>query len=167
MRKLLALSVFVKPLAYPWVMPGSKDPSGARPDLARALRHAHRALERAMMEAVAESGLDMLRPGHFTVLRVLDPGRAGTRISELARDADVSRQAIQQVVADLERLGIVELVPDPDDARAKRVRYTRFGRRGYEQCMREFERIEAELADQLGQRATARLTSQLRRLAEL
>lgn len=120
-----------------------------------------------MMEAAAESGLDMLRPGHFTVLRVLEPSGTGMRISELARDADVSRQAIQQVVADLERLGIVELIPDPDDARAKRVRYTRYGKRGYEQCMREFARIEADFAAELGPRATKQLTNQLRRLAEL
>jgi DNA-binding MarR family transcriptional regulator len=138
-------------------------PAGA--DLARVLRRAHRSVERAMMAAVAESGLDMLRPGHMTVLRVLDPGSAGIRTSELARDADVSRQAVQQVVADLERLGIVESLPDEKDARARRVRYTPFGRRGYERCMREFARIERDMEDELGAGAVRRLKRDLAHLA--
>ena len=56
-----------------------------------------------------------------------------------------SRQAIQQVVDDLERLGIVESRRDPEDGRARRVRYTTWGREGYERCMGEFGRLELEL----------------------
>jgi DNA-binding MarR family transcriptional regulator len=118
-----------------------------------------------MTGAVARSGLDMLRPGHMTVLRVLDPGTDGMRVSELARDADLSRQAILQVVADLERLGIVESLPDAVDGRARRVRYTRIGRRGYERCTREFTSVECDLEAHLGAEATRLLKQQLRELA--
>jgi DNA-binding MarR family transcriptional regulator len=118
-----------------------------------------------MMRAAASAGLDMLRPSHLTVLRVLDPRSQGMRISDLARDADVSRQAIQQVVDDLERLGIVESKPDRDDRRARRVRYTPTGRRGYDRCMSEFSRLECELEAEIGASAIRRLKRDLAKLA--
>ncbi len=117
-----------------------------------------------MMRAVTLAGLDMLRPSHLTVLRVLDPHTEGTRISDLARDADVSRQAIQQVAGDLERLGILESEPDPHDRRARLVRYTATGREGYERCMREFNRLERRLEADIGASAVRRLKRDLAKL---
>jgi DNA-binding MarR family transcriptional regulator len=122
-------------------------------------------MERAMMDRVAAAGLDMLRPGHMTVLRVLDPGETGMRLSDLAANADVTRQAVQQIVADLERLGILESVPDAHDGRARRVRYTPFGRAGYERCMAEFVALERDTATRLGPRRTRALKAALRDLA--
>jgi DNA-binding MarR family transcriptional regulator len=101
----------------------------------------------------------------MTVLRVLDPGDAGMRLADLARDADVTRQAIQQIVADLERLGIVESLPDARDGRARRVRYTPYGRAGYERCMAEFDALERELAERLGPRRLRDLKAALEALA--
>jgi len=121
------------------------------PDLARLLRITQRSLERRMMKRVAAVGLDMLRPGHMTVLRVLDPGETGMRMVDLARDADVTRQAIQQIVTDLERLNIVETLADPADRRARRIRYTPYGRDGYGRCMQEFVALEREVAQALGE----------------
>lgn len=134
------------------------------PELARLLRLATRSAEREMMDAVARVGLDMLKPRHMTLLRVLDPGSDGTRISDLARDADVSRQAIQQVVVELAGLGIVETVGDPSDARARLVRYTPFGLAGFRRCMREFAGIERAHADRLGARRMSALKEALRDL---
>jgi hypothetical protein len=53
------------------------------------------------------------------VLRGLDAGE-DAQASALAREAGVTRQAIGQVIAELEQLDIVEQIPDPGDARAKR-----------------------------------------------
>jgi DNA-binding MarR family transcriptional regulator len=134
-------------------------------DLHRLLRLAQRNHERAMMDRVARAGLAMLRPGHMTVLRVLDPAGDGMRLSDLARDADVTRQAVQQLVGDLERLGVVESVPDATDGRARLVRYTPFGRAGYERCMAEFDALERETAARLGPRRLQALKAGLRELA--
>jgi DNA-binding MarR family transcriptional regulator len=139
-----------------------RDPT---PELARLLRLAQRSTEREMMEAAARAGLDMLRPGHMTVLRVLEPSQDGMRTVDIARDADVSRQAVQQLVADLERLGIVEVVDDPQDGRARRVRYTQLGYAGYLRCMEEFVRIERAYEEQLGPRRLSSLKKALRELA--
>src|SRR5205807_6726416 len=98
----------------------SKNSSDPPPDadLARLLLGATRAFEREMLNRLAQAGLDMLASRHLTVLRALDAG-PGARASAIARDAGVTRQAVAQVVAELEQLGIIEQVPDPTDARAK------------------------------------------------
>jgi DNA-binding MarR family transcriptional regulator len=122
-------------------------------------------MEREMIERLARAGLDTLRPGHFTVLRALDPGD-GMRASALARDAGVSRQAIGQVVADLGQLGIIEQVPDPSDARAKLVRYTRSGRAGYRRALAVFTDLERELAERVGPERVASLKADLAQISD-
>ena len=53
-------------------------------------------------------------------------------------------------MANLERLGIVEQIPDPSDARAELVRYTRYGRAGYQRATAVFTELEHELAARVG-----------------
>lgn len=146
----------------------SKKPDDERHhgDLARQLLHATRAFESELIVRLARAGLDMLAPRHFIVLRALDPDQ-GMRASALARDAGVTRQAIGQVVAELERFDIVEQVPDPSDARAKIVRYTPFGKRGYRQSMSIFTELELEAAQSIGSRRMAALKQDLQKLAEI
>ena len=118
-----------------------------------------------MIDRLAEAGLDMLRPRHLPVLRALDPAR-GARAAEIARDAGLTRQAIAQVLAELQQLGIVVQAPDPTDARAKIVRYTAFGTRGYRQAMAVFSEIEHGHAERLGARRIAQLKADLKQLSQ-
>lgn len=133
-------------------------------DLARLLLGATRAFEREMIARLAKAGLDMLAPRHLPVLRTLDPA-AGTRASDIARDAGVTRQAIAQVVAELERFGIVGQHPDPTDARAKIVRYTPSGLRGYRRALKVFTDLEREQVRRLGADRVTALKLDLRTLA--
>jgi DNA-binding MarR family transcriptional regulator len=135
-------------------------------DLARMLLNATRAFEHEMMARLATAGLEMLTIGHFPVLRGLDPDH-GARASTLARDAGVTRQAIAQVVAELEQLGIVEQTPDPTDARAKIVRYTPFGLDGYHRAMAVFTDLEREAARRIRPDRIAALKQDLQRLAQI
>ncbi|MEO1227859.1 MAG: MarR family transcriptional regulator [Myxococcota bacterium] len=66
------------------------------------------------------------RPSHLALFPHLD--LEGTRIAELARRAEISKQAVAQHVDALEGLGVVERRPDPEDGRAKRVVFTDLGR---------------------------------------
>jgi DNA-binding MarR family transcriptional regulator len=66
-----------------------------------------------------------LRPAHARLMVFL--GWDGSRITDIARAQDVSKNAVGQLVSELEELGYVERVPDPLDGRAKIVRYTREG----------------------------------------
>ena len=49
-------------------------------------------------------------------------GEAGTRVTELAEQAQVTKQTAGFLVNQLEKAGYVERVPDPTDARARLVR---------------------------------------------
>jgi DNA-binding MarR family transcriptional regulator len=135
-------------------------------DLARLLLGATRAFEREMLDRLAQVGLDMLAPRHLTVLRALDAG-PGTRASTIAHDARVTRQAVAQVVAELEQLGIVEQLPDPTDARAKLVRYTPFGVDGYRRALAVFTELEREQVRRIGPDRVATLKQDLRSLSAI
>jgi len=133
-------------------------------DLARLLLRATRAVEREMLARLALEDLGMLQMRHLAVLRALDPAGA-MRASELARDAGVTRQAIAQVLVELERFGVVEQVADPRDGRAKLVRYTGSGRRGHRRAMAVFTELEREQLERLGAERVARLKRDLAALA--
>ncbi|MCP5070345.1 MAG: winged helix-turn-helix transcriptional regulator [bacterium] len=81
--------------------------------------------QRRGLEAFSAEGHAGLQPAHQAVLTHLR--LSGTRLTELARHASMSRQAMGQLVDEVERLGYVERVSDPTDGRAKIVRFTRAG----------------------------------------
>jgi len=80
-----------------------------------------------MMARYRALGYDDLTPAHTGLLPHLDV--EGTRQTELALRAGISKQAVGQMIADLETRGYVKRVPDPVDGRARIVRYTAKGRR--------------------------------------
>ena len=78
-------------------------------------------------------------------------------ISELARRLAVSRQAVHQTVAAASRRGIVELVDDPGDARARKVRFTARGLKMVKRAALVVRSLETRLERQLGPRDVAAL----------
>jgi len=74
----------------------------------------------------------------------------GTRQVELARKVGISKQAIGQLVAELEAWNLVTRKPDPDDGRAKRVVWTEHGREAMLDGLSHLKDIEAELAQAVG-----------------
>src|SRR3954449_7347592 len=71
---------------------------------------------------LAHRGHPGVRAAHEFALRAIDEG--ADTASTLGRRLGVSKQAAAKTVAVLQRLGYVELAPDPDDARRKRIRVT-------------------------------------------
>src|SRR5580700_64356 len=72
--------------------------------------------------AFAAAGLDGIRPAQSVALAPLAAG--GLHASDLADRLRVSRQAVAQAIAALERHGYVTRVPDPVDARARIIELT-------------------------------------------
>ncbi len=89
------------------------------------LQQLSRDFERRARTTLRARGHTRLQPSHQVVFASL--GRTGTRLTDLARRASMTKQAMGQIVDDLERLGYVERTPDPDDGRAKIVRFTPAG----------------------------------------
>jgi DNA-binding MarR family transcriptional regulator len=75
----------------------------------------------------------------MTLLPHLD--LSGTRITTLAERAGITKQAVGQLVAELEQRGYVERTIDPTDRRAVLVSFTTAGR----QFLRDAEAIKHEI----------------------
>ncbi len=99
-------------------------------------------------------GFEEIRPSHGCVFRFIEP--SGTRLTVLAEQSALTKQAVGEVADDLERLGYVERAPDPQDGRAKLIRLTPEGRRSHAAALRIMGEIEAEWAERFG---AARMTA--------
>ncbi|MGW2477760.1 MarR family winged helix-turn-helix transcriptional regulator [Streptomyces sp. NPDC001665] len=73
-----------------------------------------------------EEGYDGVRFRHGSVFRFIEP--EGTRLTVLAERSGLTKQAIAEVVDELERSGYVERTADPRDRRAKLIHLTERGR---------------------------------------
>jgi DNA-binding MarR family transcriptional regulator len=102
-----------------------------------------------------EQGFDEVRPAHGCVFRFVEP--AGTRLTVLAEQSGLTKQAVGEVADDLQRLGYVERSADPADGRAKLIRLTERGARSREAAFRIMDEIEAEWAERYGEDAMATL----------
>ncbi len=123
----------------------------SEPDLGRLLLEAHRAVGAELASALAERGYPDVRPGHAAVFLHIDR-RSGTRLTDLARRARMTKQGMMLVVDELEQRGYVRRVPDPDDGRAKIVRLTARGRRFVAEARRASAAVEAAVRRDLGER---------------
>jgi DNA-binding MarR family transcriptional regulator len=77
------------------------------------------AVQRRMLELLHERGFDDLDAAHLNVFQY--PGPQGARPSELAARLRITKQALNYLLGELERLGYLERRPDPDDLRSKRI----------------------------------------------
>ena len=123
----------------------------------------HSAMVQEYADWLATTDYHEVRPAHAAVLQPLWQAPAGERLTTLAGTANITKQSAGALVDSLVASGFVERIPDPDDARATRIRLTARGRR-YGRDVRRFGRqLEARLADKLG----ARKLKELRRTLDL
>ena len=121
--------------------------------------------ERAIERVNATLGPEpALRASHTALFPHLTSD--GVRGADLARKLGVSKQAISQLVAELEYWGVVEQVDDPRDGRAKLVRFTAKGEQGLLQGIEVLRELERELADKIGKRRMQELHTALLALEE-
>lgn len=104
-----------------------------------------------MRERLVAAGYGDIRPAHGCVFRFIDPVE-GSRLTDLAVGARMTKQAVGEVITDLEALGYVERTPDASDGRAKIVRLTEKGQESTAAALEAFAAVEAELADRFGER---------------
>lgn len=114
------------------------------------------ALLRLPWEAVQRHMLDRLHAGSFgdfdaAYLPVFQyPGPQGTRPSELAARLKMSKQALNYLLGELERLAYLERRPDPDDRRSKRIVLTSRGIAAVAAIREAVADVEADWAERLG-----------------
>lgn len=132
-------------------------------DIAPAIGAASRNMIAAMMAKVAGCGFEGMTPAFASLMPLLDA--TGARPSALAQRAGITKQAISQLVQELEKRGYVEQIPDPTDTRAKIVRLTARGVALRAACFEARKDLQAVGVATLGAARLSRLRKDLMLLA--
>lgn len=98
------------------------------------------------------------KPSHSAVFAQISPD--GSRLTDLAKGANMTPQAMGEIVDELVDLGYVERQADPSDRRAKLITLTTRG----EACIRAGEDVISGLEEQIIQIVGERGHRDLRRL---
>jgi len=118
------------------------------PLIGALLRRPWEAVQRHILERLHGRGFDDLDAAHLTVFQY--PGPQGARPSQLAGQLRISKQALNYLLGQLERLGYLERTPDPDDLRSKRVALTQRGVSAIAVIREAVAEMETLWAQQLG-----------------
>jgi DNA-binding MarR family transcriptional regulator len=116
--------------------------------IGQLLLQTYRAFEDELFARIHEHGFDDVRVAHSSVMANLDA--EGTRLTELASRAGMTRPSMAELVDDLEQLGMVERTPDPHDGRAKLIRFTDRGWEGISRAREAIAGLEADYAERVG-----------------
>lgn len=122
----------------------------------------YRALETRVFQELAEKGFDDFTPAQARVMQRIGPN--GTRLTELAEAAQVTKQTASFLIDQLESAGYVRRTPDPADARARLVRIADRGAAAQPVAAAVIAEIEDEWRAHLGQRRWSQLRDALTRL---
>ena len=108
---------------------------------------------------VATTPYSDVRVSHGCVFGNIDPD--GSRLTDLAERACMTKQSVGEVTSDLEQRGYLERVPDPSDGRAKIIRLTERGREAQAVGRGLIDDIEHEWAERIGAERIAALRDAL------
>jgi DNA-binding MarR family transcriptional regulator len=129
------------------------------PLIGALLRMPGDAVRARIVTGLHDAGFDDLVPAHFAVMRY--PGPQNRRPSDVAREAGMTKQAMNYLLRQLEQLGYLTLESDPDDQRSKRIHLTGRGYAAALNIRRTVRRIEREWERELGAAQYAQLRSLL------
>jgi DNA-binding MarR family transcriptional regulator len=118
-----------------------------------------------MLERLHERGFADFDAAYLPVFQY--PGPEGARPSELAARLRISKQALNHLLGQLEKLGYLERRPDPNDLRSKRVALTARGKFAVRVIREAVAEIEASWEQKLGSTRLAELRRLLRDVAQL
>jgi DNA-binding MarR family transcriptional regulator len=134
-------------------------------DLGVALFIPYRYMEDRIFRAIQDAGFDDWTLAQVRVFQRLAPD--GSRLTDLADQAQMTKQSAGVLVDQLERLGYVRRVPDPTDGRARLIVIEERGRRAAEVAMATSAEILAEWTAFLGTRNFTLLHQILDQLREI
>ncbi|WKL57671.1 MarR family transcriptional regulator [Asticcacaulis sp. ZE23SCel15] len=136
----------------------------AQATLGSLLRRPYEYLQTKVYGGLAARGFPDIRPAHSSLLRYIRP--EGSRVVDLAERAQITKQSMAYLVGDLESLGYVTVVPDPDDGRAKRVVLTSRGQAVWATLIELSQTLEDHCADLIGTADMAALRCILQNLSQ-
>lgn len=129
-----------------------------------ALWQAARDWRRRMADEMAARGYPWHREARGEVLAHLGP--SGRAQSELTAAMGMTKQAVQQLLDQLEADGVIKRVTDPSDKRARRIELTELGLRDYAARTMVKRAIEERYRVRLGHDHFSQLEAALRKLRD-
>ena len=129
------------------------------------LSDVQRQMQDELHSRLGKLGYEEIRPSHGCVFGNMRPH--GVRLTDIAERSRITKQSVGEIVTDLEGLGYVERIPDPEDKRAKLVRLTPRGQEVQDAALRTFAEIEAEWGERIGKKKVAALRAALEELSLL
>ncbi len=145
-------------------MPEIPDVRWRQAHLGRLLGHASRRFDERVLELMAHdvdvplalsnlAARAQVGAAHVHITRHL--ALEGSRLTDLAQQAGMTKQAMGDLVTQCEAWGLVVREPDPHDGRARRVRFTPAGLAWLEGFRRAVAQAEEEVRAELGPEVTA------------
>ncbi|WP_369249276.1 MarR family winged helix-turn-helix transcriptional regulator [Streptomyces sp. R41] len=125
----------------------------------------YRALENRIFAALAEAGFDDFTPAQARVMQRIGPN--GTRLTDLAEQAQVTKQTAGFLVDQLEKAGYVRRMPDPTDKRARLVCLAERALAAQPVAAGVVAEVEREWETYLGKRRMTQLRQALTMLREI
>lgn len=151
----------------PMPAPAPHAPDWRHSHIGHWLRLAHQRFDARVLELLAHhpgtplalSNLvlrQQLGAAHIHITRHLAHG--GMRLTELARQAGMTKQAMLSLVGQCEAWGMVQRLDDPADARAKRIAFTPLGLSWLQAYQDAVLQTEAELTQSVGEQVATVLS---------
>jgi DNA-binding MarR family transcriptional regulator len=137
----------------------------APPNLGILLRAPFQEVVRRVSAELAGAGFDDLRPAHTAVFQHIAPD--GSRLTELAERAQITKQSMGYLVDYLEQRGYLERRPDPSDRRAALVCLTDRGWAQIRAAMAIIRTVEREWTRALGKQRMQQLRELLTELGQV
>ena len=139
------------------------EPGGGEANTIALLGQAYSILGFKIVDGVVGAGYPQ-KPSHSAVFAQIKPG--GSRLTELARGAHMTPQAMGELVDELDELGYVVRRPDLSDRRAKLITLTPRGEACVTAGLATVSGLEEKINAILGQPAHRELRSMLRKLID-
>jgi DNA-binding MarR family transcriptional regulator len=119
-----------------------------RPPLIAVVHRTSRALQTDMVDEAHRAGHPEIKQAHNAVFATLHG--EGQRAVDMAARMGITRQSMGEIVREMVGLGILEMVADPADGRAKLVRYSEAGLATADQGFRHIAHLEERFVQEFG-----------------
>ncbi len=129
-------------------------------NLSRLLKEFGKDYENRVHALLNARGHPDIRPSHSTVFANL--GTGAVRVTELARRAQVTQQAMGKMLKELERMHYIERAVDGSDKRAREIRLTDRGVQLVRDSLQAVDEVHAYYQQKIGTEALADLEYRLR-----
>jgi DNA-binding MarR family transcriptional regulator len=125
----------------------------------------YRHMENRILQAIRDAGFDDVTLAQARVFQRIAP--SGSRLTDLAEQAQMTKQSAAGLVDELERMRYVRRVPDPTDRRARLIQIDKRGRQAAKAGQAAHNEIQAQWRSHLGARRFTQLREILEALREI